>query len=117
VVAVGLPDRYYRELRNWYAQRRERVVALLRAAGFDAEPPEGAYYLLAGIDRPAERAGTGDDDVRFARWAIDELGIGTIPGSSFYQSDPGLGRGTVRVAFPKSDATLDELERRLAPLR
>jgi len=117
VVAVGLPDRYYQRMRAWYAERRERTVALLRGAGFDAAPPEGAYYLLAGIAGPAEYAGSGDDDLRFARWAIDELGIGTIPGSSFYRSDPSLGRGTVRVAFPKSDATLDELERRLAPLR
>lgn len=117
VVAVGLPDRYYDDLRAWYAERRERTVALLRAAGFAADPPEGAYYLMAGIAGPALRAGTGDDDVAFARWAIDELGIGTIPGSSFYRSDPSLGAGTVRVAFPKSDATLDELERRLAPLR
>jgi len=117
VVAVGLPDGYYEAMRAWYGERRERTVALLRAAGFAAEPPEGAYYLMAGIAGPARVAGTGADDVAFARWAIDELGVGTIPGSSFYRSDPSLGAGTVRVAFPKSDATLDELERRLAPLR
>lgn len=117
ITAVALPDAYYDEMRAWYAERRERTVALLRGAGFTAEPPEGAYYLMAGVGRPSTLAGTGDDDVAFARWAIDELGVGTIPGSSFYRSDPALGRGTVRVAFPKSDATLDELERRLAPLR
>ncbi len=55
VTAVSLPDAYYEEMRAWYAQRRERTVALLRAAGFTAEPPEGAYYLMAGIDRPAAR--------------------------------------------------------------
>jgi len=71
---------------------------------------------MAGIDEPARAAGVGSDDVRFARWLIDEVGVGTIPGSSFYRSDPALGRGTVRVAFPKSDATLDEVERRLAVL-
>ena len=117
VTAVRLPDGYYRELRAWYRERRDRTVAILRAAGFEAEPPEGAYYLMAGIAGPAAHAGLGDDDVAFARWAIDELGVGTVPGSSFYRSDPSLGRGRVRVAFPKSDATLDEVERRLAPLR
>jgi len=116
VTAVSLPDGYYASLRAWYLERRDRTVAILRAAGFDARPPEGAYYLMAGIDGPASRAGTGRDDVRFARWLIDEVGVGTIPGSSFYRSDPELGRGTVRVAFPKSDATLDEVERRLAVL-
>lgn len=117
VTAVSLPAAYYDEMRSWYRERRDRTVALLRDAGFDASPPEGAYYLMAGTHGPARIAGTGDDDVAFARWAIDELGIGTIPGSSFYRSDPSLGRGTVRIAFPKSDATLDEVERRLAPLR
>ena len=116
VTAVSLPDGYYASLRTWYLERRDRTVAILRAAGFDARPPEGAYYLMAGIDEPARAAGVGSDDVRFARWLIDEVGVGTIPGSSFYRSDPELGRGTVRVAFPKSDATLDEVERRLAVL-
>jgi aminotransferase len=118
VTAVELPGSYYDELRAWYRQRRDRTVRLLREAGFEAEPPEGAYYLMAGIAGPARAAGLDpEDDVGFARWLIDERGIGTVPGSSFYRSDPALGRGTVRVAFPKSDATLDEVERRLAPLR
>lgn len=117
VAAVRLPDTYYDELRTWYDQRRQRIVRLLREAGFTAEPPEGAYYLMAGIEGPARVAGTGRDDVAFAHWAIESLGIGTVPGSSFYRSDPSLGRGIVRIAFPKSDATLDEVERRLAPLR
>lgn len=116
VTAVSLPDDYYDALRAWYLERRDRTVAILRAAGFDARPPEGAYYLMAGIEGPARTAGVGLDDVRFARWLIDEVGVGTIPGSSFYRSDPSLGRGTVRVAFPKSDATLDEVERRLSVL-
>lgn len=116
VTAVSLPDDYYASLRAWYLERRDRTVAILRAAGFDARPPEGAYYLMAGIEQPARAAGVGRDDVRFAHWLIDEVGVGTIPGSSFYRSDPALGRGTVRVAFPKSDATLDEVERRLAVL-
>jgi aminotransferase len=118
VTAVELPGSYYDELRAWYRERRDRTVRLLREAGFEAQPPEGAYYLMAGIAGPARAAGLDpEDDAGFARWLIDARGIGTVPGSSFYRSDPALGRGTVRVAFPKSDATLDEVERRLAPLR
>jgi len=36
-----------------------------------------------------------------------------VPGSSFY-NDARDGRGQVRFAFCKKDATLDEAERRLA---
>jgi aminotransferase len=63
------------------------------------------------------RLGRGDDDVAFAYWLIDAVGVGSVPGSSFYSSDPRLGRGLVRFAFPKKDETLDEVERRFAKLR
>lgn len=53
----------------------------------------------------------------FAYWLIDEVVIGTVPGSSFYASDPQLGRGLVRFALPKKDETLDEVERRFERLK
>jgi aspartate/methionine/tyrosine aminotransferase len=43
--------------------------------------------------------------------------VATVPGSSFYTSDPSLGRGLVRFAFPKKDQTLDLVEERFAKLR
>jgi len=41
----------------------------------------------------------------------------TYAGSSFYSSDPQLGRGLVRFAFPKNDSTLDEVEQRFSRLK
>jgi aminotransferase len=61
--------------------------------------------------------GRGDDDTRFAYWLIDEVGVATVPGSSFYVSDPSLGRGFVRFAFPKKDSTLDQVASRFARLK
>jgi aminotransferase len=60
--------------------------------------------------------GRGDDDMAFARWLIDEIGVGTVPGSSFYASSADLGRGLVRFAFPKKDATFDAVEERFQKL-
>ena len=40
----------------------------------------------------------------------------TVPGSSFYASDPGLGRGLVRFAFPKKDETFKIVEKRFEKL-
>jgi aspartate/methionine/tyrosine aminotransferase len=116
VTAVSFGDDYYAWLTSYYAARRDRTLKLLCAAGFDAPVPEGAYYTLADFRPVAERLGLDDDDDRFARFLIDEVGIGSIPGSSFYRSDPRLGRGRVRFAFPKRDETLDEVQRRLARL-
>jgi hypothetical protein len=47
---------------------------------------------------------------------IDEIGVGTVPGSNFYASDPALGRGLVRFAFPKKDETPDAVEERFKKL-
>lgn len=113
VTAVGFDASYYDGLRAFYRQRRDRLVAMLARVGFEAPAPEGAYYTLADFGPIAERLGMSRDDHAFAHWLIDEVGIGSVPGSSFYRSDPSLGRGRVRFAFPKGDASLDEVERRL----
>ncbi len=117
VAAMELPESYYTWLRDYYAERRRRMMGLLHEAGFEAPTPEGAYYTMAKFDRLAEAYGLSDDDDAFVYWLIDEVGIGSVPGSSFYRSDPGLGRGLVRFAFPKRDETLDEVERRFEKLR
>ena len=75
--------------------------------------PEGAYYVTADF----RHLGRGDDDLAFAYWLIDEVGVATVPGASFYASDPGLGRGLVRFAFPKKDETFDVVEKRFEKLK
>ena len=117
VTAVQLDDDYYRWLTRFYDERRQWMMRILDGAGFVAPTPEGAYYTLADFGPVADRFGLGDDDFAFASWMIDELKIGSVPGSSFYRSEPALGRGRVRFAFPKKDATMEEVERRFAPLR
>ena len=116
VTAINFGPEYYDWLKKYYVERRTKMMAILKAAGFDAPTPEGAYYTLADFRPVAERLGLSDDDDKFVYWLIDELGIGAIPGSSFYRSDPGLGRGRVRFAFPKKDETLAQVEERFAKL-
>jgi aspartate/methionine/tyrosine aminotransferase len=116
VTALGFGDDYYAWLRDFYASRRARAIAILRSAGFDAPMPEAAYYTLAGFGALAGRLGLDDDDTAFAEYLIDRVGVCAIPGSSFYRSDPSLGLGLLRFAFPKRDETLDEVERRLSRL-
>ena len=110
------PD-YYDWLRRYYLGRRERMMRILDEAGFLAPTPEGAYYTLADFRPVAEALGLSDDDEAFTYWLIDTIGIGTVPGSSFYRSDPTLGRGRVRFAFPKRDETLDMVEERFGKLK
>jgi len=110
---IGLPDSYYHGLQNFYASRRSRMLGILDKHGFKYAVPEGAYYVMADF----RHLGRGDDDMAFGYWLIDEVGVATVPGSSFYASDPGLGRGLVRFAFPKKDETFDAVEKRFEKLK
>lgn len=116
VTAINFGLEYYAWLKGYYEERRSRMMDILKNAGFDAPTPEGAYYTLADFRPVAAPLGLSDDDDKFVYWLIDELGIGAIPGSSFYRSDPSLGRGRVRFAFPKKDETLDRVEERFSKL-
>ncbi len=110
-MALGLPDGYYAELAAGYARRRERLLGIVEAAGFRPFRPRGAYYVMTEFERPGF-----DDDVAFARWLVQEVGVAVVPGSSFYREAKD-GARQVRFAFCKKDATFDEAERRLSKLR
>ncbi|HKW58595.1 MAG TPA: aminotransferase class I/II-fold pyridoxal phosphate-dependent enzyme [Candidatus Dormibacteraeota bacterium] len=99
--ALKLPASFYMELLGDYQERRDATVAGLRECGFEAEAPDGAYYVMAGIGSFGAT-----DDVAFARRLIEEVAVATVPASSFYH-DPELGRGQVRFSFPKKIETIE----------
>ncbi len=106
-IALAFPDPYYRTLAGDYVGRRDLLLAGLRSVGFQCDAPRGAYYILA------DAAGLGcRDDVAFARRLIETVGVGAVPGSSFF-SRPELGRTLLRFAFPKKAETLNEAVARL----
>ena len=57
-----------------------------------------------------------DSDLEFASYLVRDVGVATVPGSSFYH-DPALGRTKIRFCFPKTDDMLIEAGRRLQKLR
>ena len=61
-MAYRLPRAYYDRLAADYQARRDRFCRALTEVGFELEPPEGAYYVMAGIS-----AFGVIDDVDFAR--------------------------------------------------
>ncbi len=108
--ALGAPDAYYRQLREDYRSRRDRLCAGLAAVGLEVRPPEGTYFALADI-RPLGF----DDGAAFCRRLVETLGVAAIPASAFALE--GRLRHLVRFAFCKDDATLAEGLGRLARLR
>lgn len=109
--ALSLPPEYYSKLAEGYRARRDHLMAAIIAAGFKCYRPRGAYYVMTDIS-----AFGYDDDVSFSKYLVREIGVATVPGSSFY-NDRRDGAQQVRFAFCKKPETLDEAARRLAGLR
>ncbi len=110
-VALSLPSGYYAKLAEGYRARRDRLMPALTAAGFKCFRPRGAYYVMTDIS-----AFGSQDDVAFAKYLVREIGVATVPGSSFYR-DPRDGAKQVRFAFCKKNETLDAAAAKLANLR
>ncbi len=106
-VMMDCPGEYYRELAATYARKRDFLLAVLRQAGFKCVSPAGAYYIMADFGELS-----GGDDVSFARWLVREVGVATVPGSSFFPRRE-LGQSQVRFCFCKTDATLERAAARL----
>ena len=115
VAALALPDAYYVELREGYRRRRDLLLGYLKQAGFVAWKPRGAYYILTDVARFMKALGL-PDDTAFAMWLVKELGVATVPGSSFYAHSE-LGRTKIRFCFPKTEDVLRDAGERLQRLR
>jgi aspartate/methionine/tyrosine aminotransferase len=109
-IALKSPQSYYDKLAADYAVRRERLLKILTAAGFTVYKPRGAYYIMTDI------SGFGfADDVAFARFLVEKVGVAVVPGSSFY-NDARDGATQVRFTFCKKESTLAAAEERLSRL-
>ncbi|MDB5080091.1 MAG: transaminase [Chloroflexi bacterium] len=103
--ALGFMDEYYENLGNLYRVKRDYMMEFLREAGFHPYEPQGAYYIMTDAGDLLKRFNQ-PDDVSFARFMIDEIGLATVPGSSFYR-DKNQGRTKIRFCFCKKPETLE----------
>lgn len=110
VAALGAPEAFYEDLRADYQRRRDLLAGGLTEVGFEVHLSQGTYFLMAGFE-----AFGFEDDRAFARHMIERAGVAAIPPSAFYSGDGG--KGLIRFAFCKDDATLSEAIDRLSRLR
>ena len=109
-VGMAFDADYYNHLALDYRARREIMCDALKQAGFVFTPPEGAYYILADYSSMSDL-----DDVAFSHWLAKEVGVATVPGSSFHVAG-GPPRKYVRFAFCKKAETLNAAAERLASM-
>src|SRR5213593_1629861 len=115
VVAIGLPGAYYARLQAECQARRDLLYGYIEKAGFVAWKPRGAYYILTDVAHFMKQYGV-QDPTAFAMCLIKQVGVATVPGTSFY-AHPELGRTKIRFCFPKTDDVLRDAGERLLKLQ
>jgi len=94
VVALNDGDPTVAEAVAVYADRREKVSALLDGMGWRHEKPGGATYFWLKIP------GGEMDDVAFCRALLEKTGVILTPGSAF--GEAGRGRVRLSLTLPKT---------------
>jgi len=110
VAAMNLPDSYYTKMAAGYADRRDKMLAILDETGFPYYKPYGAYYVMVDIS-PFGFV----DDIKFTHHLIEKIGVACVPGSSFF-ANPADGAKIVRFCYCKRDETLAAARERLQKL-
>ena len=108
VTALGFDDSYYAELLDIYTDRKNLFINGLKNLGFDYTDPQGAYYVMVNMEKYGVK-----NDIEFCEWMAREVGVGAVPGSSFFNENI---NNYVRLHFAKSRDTLTEALSRLESL-
>ncbi len=105
VTALQFGQEYYDELLAVYAAKRDLFCKGLDDLGIVHNVPQGAYYVMMDIS-----AFGYDNDLKFCEDLAREVGVGAVPGSSFFREPV---NHLIRFHFAKRDDTLKEALSRL----
>ena len=111
VLALSLPEDYYRDLSTEYAARRDHIVTSLQNTGFRCFTPHGAYYVMTDISAFGFAS-----DTAFVRHLITHVGVAAVPGSSFFSHVSDASQ-YVRFCFCKKYETLEMARHQLIGLK
>ena len=73
----------------------------LKQVGFEVLEPASTYFLCVDL----RASGLDVDDETFAKAAVEQAGVATVPVSAFAEQDPS--RHLVRLCFAKRYETID----------
>jgi N-succinyldiaminopimelate aminotransferase len=105
---LGKDRRYFDDMRARNQRSRDRLISGLMAHGYVVLPCPATWFVT--VDLTA--SGIAMSDAAWCDWAVDTIGVASIPVSAFYESDPVT--NVVRLCHAKTDATLDAALERLA---
>ena len=106
VTGLTFGEEYYKELLAVYTKKRALFCEGLDSIGLTHNVPQGAYYVLMDISDFGVT-----DDLEFCEWLAREVGVGAVPGSSFFKEPV---NNYIRFHFAKKDDTLKSALDRLS---
>lgn len=108
IAGLQLPDSYYAGLRAGYTAKRDVFLSHLRRTALPFTEPQGAYYVMLDISALGFTT-----DMEAAEWMVREIGVGGVPGSSFFREPE---QRFIRFHFAKKEETLHAAGEKLAQL-
>jgi aminotransferase len=109
VTGLKFGDDYYKQLQAKYSEKRNLFLKGLDDLKIVHTVPQGAYYVLLDISEFGF-----DSDLEFCEALARDVGVGAVPGSSFFREDV---NHLIRLHFAKKNETLNEALNRLESLR
>ena len=109
VTGLNFGDEYYLDLQQKYTEKRDLFLKGLDTLKISHTVPEGAYYILLDISEFGY-----NDDLRFCEDLARLVGVGAVPGSSFFKEPENR---YIRFHFAKKEDTLNEALNRLNDIR
>ncbi|MDR0841730.1 MAG: aminotransferase class I/II-fold pyridoxal phosphate-dependent enzyme [Christensenellaceae bacterium] len=109
IAGLSQPLSYYDELRDHYTHMKQIFTDGLRNLNINFTDPQGAYFVMVDISEFSH-----GDDVQFCEDLAHKVGVGAVPGSSFFKEDV---RHLARFHFAKKDETLYAALDRLSSIR
>ena len=97
----------YDDLSKIYTKKRDHLITLLKDTPLKCKPSKGSYFQLYNYENISDM-----NDVNFAKYLTQTLGVTTIPLSPFYSHGNGNEK-MVRLCFAKKNSTLDQAAERL----
>ena len=105
IPGLNFEQDYYDKLQATYPHKRDLFLTGLKDVGLEFSEPQGAYYVLMDITPFGY-----DNDLEFCQVLAREVGVGAVPGSSFFREPV---NHLIRFHFAKKDETLNEALNRL----
>lgn len=109
VTGLQFDDSYYLGLQEHYTHSKQLFVGGLKNLNLKFYEPQGAYYVMVDVSEFGVK-----DDYKFCHWMAEKVGVGAVPGSSFFREK---NNDYVRLHFAKKDETLYDALDRLSSLR